>query len=225
MSITNALEDQVAFDVASAGKSCSTWYKIVGDLPNRTHRPLVVLHGGPGMTHEYLTVLSILASTHSIPVIFYDQIGNGRSTHLPEKKGNVTFWTDQLWLDELDNLLVHLGIQDDYAILGHSWGGMLGARHAALQPQGLKQLIIADSPADMHDWVNAQNALKTRLPQDVQDTLKKHEDARTWEDKEYLDAVDVFYQQFLCRLEKPWPDIVLRSIEWMEQDPTVYLTV
>lgn len=217
-------EGTVEFNVPSAGKPCQTWYKVFGDLANRTHRPLVVLHGGPGMAHEYLTVLSPLASSHSIPVILYDQIGNGKSTHLPEKNGDVTFWNDQLWLDELDNLLVHLGIQDDYSILGHSWGGMLGARHAALQPKGLKQLIIADSPADMKDWVKVQNELKTRLPQDVQDIITKHENAKTWEEKEYQDAVNVFYKQFLCRLEV-WPEALMESIHCIEQDPTVYYTV
>ena len=216
MSTLKIEEGEVEFNVESAGKPCKTWYKVVGDLSNSAHRPLIVLHGGPGIPHEYLTVLSALASMYSIPVIFYDQIGNGRSTHLPEKIGDTIFWTDKLWLDELDNLLVHLGIQDDYAILGHSWGGMLGARHAALQPMGLKQLVIADSPADMHDWVEVQNELKTRLPQDVQDILTKYDNARTWEDTEYQDAVQVFYREFLCRLET-YPDVLIKSLKWLEQ--------
>jgi len=224
MSTPIVVQGEVAFNVASAGKPCKTWYKVVGDLTNRTHRPLVTLHGGPGASHDYLTVLSALTSTHSIPLIFYDQIGTGLSTHLPEKNGDVSFWTEKLWLDELDNLLVHLGIQDDYAILGHSWGGMLGSRFSALQPNGLKQLIIADAPASMRDWMVAQNELKTRLPQEVQDALTKHENTKTWEDKEYQDAVQVFYRRFLCRLEI-WPDILLKSFEWIARDPTVYHTV
>jgi proline-specific peptidase len=222
MSTPNVFEGEVAFDVPSAGKPCKTWYKVVGDLA--THRPLVALHGGPGIPHDYLEVLSGLTNTYDIPVIFYDQIGNGLSTHLPEKNGDIDFWGDKLWLDELDNLLVHLGIQDDYALIGHSWGGMLGARHATLQPKGLKQLIIADAPADMHDWVAAQNELKTRLPQDVQDLITKHENARTWEHKEYQDSNLIFSKQFLCRLEK-WPDMMLKSMGWLEKDPTVYYTV
>ena len=58
-------------------------------------------------------------------VIHYDQIGNGRSTHLPDRGAD--FWTVDLFLDELDNLLAHLGIADRYHLLGQSWGGMLGA--------------------------------------------------------------------------------------------------
>ena len=77
----------------------------------------------------------------------YDQLGCGRSTHLPEKKGDNDFWTIELFLLELDNLLAHLGIQNDYALLGQSWGGQVAAEHAVRQPKGLKSLVIANSPA------------------------------------------------------------------------------
>jgi L-proline amide hydrolase len=77
----------------------------------------------------------------------YDQLGCGRSTHLPEKKGDGNFWTIGLFLSELDNLLSHLRIQDDYDILGQSWGGVLGNEHAVRQPKGLKKLILANTPA------------------------------------------------------------------------------
>ena len=76
--------------------------------------------GGPGVNHSYLLILSDLTKAHGIPLVLYDQLGNGLSTHLPEKMGDVGFWTEGLFLDELDNLLKHLGIQDDYDLLGHS---------------------------------------------------------------------------------------------------------
>lgn len=77
----------------------------------------------------------------------YDQLGCGRSTHLPEKKGDESFWTIKLFLLELDNLLSHLGIQDDYDLLGQSWGGDLAADYAILQPKGSKRLVLASAPA------------------------------------------------------------------------------
>jgi L-proline amide hydrolase len=77
----------------------------------------------------------------------YDQVGCGRSTLLPEKKGNESFWTVKLFLLELDNLLAHPGIEGDYNLFGQSWGGSLASEHAVLQPNGLKKLIIANSPA------------------------------------------------------------------------------
>jgi len=92
-------------------------------------------------------LITYTATLHDVPVIMYDQIGCGRSTHLPEKNGDAGFWSMSLFLSELDNLLSHLGIQDSYSLLGQSWGGTVAAEHAILHPKGLKKLIIADSSA------------------------------------------------------------------------------
>lgn len=85
-------EGEVEFVVPAAGKICKTWYKVVGALggPTSCH-PLVALHGGPGVNHAYLLVLSDLTRAHGIPLIVYDQIGTGNSTHLPEKIGDTAF--------------------------------------------------------------------------------------------------------------------------------------
>ncbi|KAJ7453865.1 proline-specific peptidase [Mycena latifolia] len=217
-----AIEREVEFTVAAAGKPCKTWYKVVGELGTR--RPLVALHGGPGVNHGYLGILSDLTQAHGVPLVLYDQIGTGYSTHLPEKMGDIQFWTEQLFLDELDNLLMHLGIQNDYDLLGHSWGGMLGSRHAAAQPQGLKHLVLVSAPADMVLWVEAQNRLRTKLSQDVQDVLDAHEKAGTTDSKEYQAAVGVFYARFLCTID-PFPEALTEGFGWIEKDPTVYLTM
>ena len=108
---TPNLTDAASFD-AHAGRPCQTSYKVYGDLKSGT-TPVVALHGGPGSTHHYIISIADLYVKYSIPVVFYDQLGNGDSTHLPEKVGDAgSFWTEQLFLDELDNLLRHLGIQD-----------------------------------------------------------------------------------------------------------------
>lgn len=125
MSQPQVIEGEVDFVVPAAGKPCKTWYKVIGDL--QSNKPLVALHGGPGCAHEYLLVLADLTSSLSIPIVLYDQIGNGQSTHLPEKNGDGSFWNEQLFLDELDNLLTHLGIKDNYDLLGHSWGKLATA--------------------------------------------------------------------------------------------------
>nr|GAT46239.1 proline iminopeptidase [Mycena chlorophos] len=218
-------EGEVPFSVAAAGKPCKTWYKIVGDLSAAdSRRPLVALHGGPGVNHAYLLILSDLTVKHNIPLIVYDQIGNGNSTHLPEKMGDVGFWTEQLFLDELDNLLTHLGVKDSYDILGHSWGGMLGSRHASLQPAGLERLVLASTPADMGLWVKSQNELRTQLPDDIQAVLDKHEHDGTTDSEEYQQAVGAFYARFLCRLD-PIPEPIAEGFGWIKKDPTVYLTM
>lgn len=162
-------EGTVQFHISGMDKECYTWYKVVGDLKNGTKRPLVGLHGGPGFAHDYLYPLVDLAEApHNIPVILYDQIGGGRSTHLPEKNGDEAFWDEQMFVDEFDNLLKHLGVQDDYDLLGHSWGGMLAQRIATKQPKGLKRLILTNSLADMKLWSTSVRRLLTQLPQETQ---------------------------------------------------------
>ncbi|KAL8727488.1 MAG: hypothetical protein Q9166_006012 [cf. Caloplaca sp. 2 TL-2023] len=204
-----------------------TWYEIHGNhsiSAKKTHRPLVVLHGGPGIPHDYLLPLTDLAGSYSIPVIFYDQVGCGRSTHLPERKHDTELWTPELFLAELDNLLEHLGMQDIYDILGQSWGGMLGALHAIRQPAGLKNLIIANSPADMESWVAAADRLRLELPEDVQEILRRCEREGTQGSEEYEKAMMVFYERHVCRVV-PLPAELEASFAWLKKDDTVYHTM
>ena len=194
-----------------------TWYRITGDLHNGL-TPLLVLHGGPGCTHDYVDAFKDIADSGRA-VIHYDQLGNGRSTHLPQWRAE--FWTVDLFRAELDNLLAHLDITHDYALLGQSWGGMLAAEHAVRRPAGLKALVIANSPADMHTWVSEANRLRKLLPDDVQATLLRHEQAGTLKDPAYLAASRQFYDRHVCRLT-PWPAEVARTFEQIDADPTVY---
>ncbi|KAF5368947.1 hypothetical protein D9758_003041 [Tetrapyrgos nigripes] len=210
-------------DIPSAGKPCRTWYRVYGSLSSGK-RPLVALHGGPGCTHDYLTDLTALTSKYNIPLVLYDQLGSGNSTRLPEKAGDTTFWTEDLFLSELHALLVHLGIQNDHDLLGHSWGGMLASRHASKQPKGLHRLIICSSPCSMGLWVEAASKLREQLPKEIQEALTKHETEGTTDSDGYKEAVEVFYNHFLCT-KKPWPDNLKRTMGLLEQDPTVYLTM
>jgi L-proline amide hydrolase len=194
-----------------------TWYRITGDL-NSGKTPLVVAHGGPGCTHDYVLALARLAD-EGRPVVHYDQLGGGRSTHLPERGGD--FWTVDLFLDELENLLVTLGINDRYFLLGQSWGGMLGAEHGIRQPPGLKALVISNSPASMDLWAEAATELRAELPPEIEATLSRHEAAGTTSDPEYLTAQQVYYDLHVCRVV-PNPPEVVRTFEILSEDPTVY---
>ena len=200
--------------------SYRTWYRVTGDLSARK-APLVVLHGGPGCTHDYVDAFKGIAA-RGRAVVHYDQLGNGRSTHLRDKGAN--FWTPRLFLDELENLLRHLNIDGRYHVLGQSWGGMLAAEHAVTQPKGLRALVIANSPASMELWVREANRLRDELPPQVQATLLRHERAGTTEDPEYKEAVRVFYDRHVCRVT-PWPEEVARTFKAIDEDPTVYMTM
>ena len=200
--------------------SWQTWYRVSGDLTSK-RTPLVVAHGGPGSTHDYVLAIAQLADVGR-PVIHYDQIGNGRSTHLRDRGAD--FWTVQLFLDELDNLLAHLEIADDYHLLGQSWGGMLGAEHAIRQPAGLRSLVLSNSPASMALWASEAKILRSRLPRSLEEALDRHEAAGTIQDPEYLAATAFYYDEHVCRVV-PNPPEVVRTFEWMTEDSTVYNTM
>ena len=194
-----------------------TWYRTTG-TPGGGRPTLVVVHGGPGSTHDYLRNLSALAAD-GWPVVHYDQLGNGGSTHLPSKPAG--FWTPELFLDELDNLLTRLRVADDYVLLGQSWGGMLAAWHASRRPAGLRGLIVANSPASYPTWLAEMRVLRAALPDGVDDVLRAHEAAGTTDSAEYFGAVRVFYDRHVCRLD-PWPRDYQASFMEIVNDPTVY---
>jgi L-proline amide hydrolase len=205
-------------------RTYQTWYRVTGDLDSG-RAPLVAVHGGPGSTHDYLLRLAELAEAagpDGRPVVHYDQLGNGGSTHLPQQDAG--FWTVDLFLAELDNLLTRLGIADDYVLFGQSWGGMLSAAHAARRPAGLRGLVIANSPASMPVWRSETAKLRAELPADVQAVLAQHEAAGTTDSPEYFQAAMAFYQRHVCRAD-PWPREVSATMMEIYNDPTVYYTM
>jgi L-proline amide hydrolase len=196
-----------------------TWYRVVGDSETPGKFPLVCLHGGPGAAHDYLESLQAMAETGR-RVIFYDQLGCGRSS-IPESKPEM--WTIQLYVDELNALRSALGL-DRIHLLGQSWGGMLGLEYALTQPQGLESLTVASSPASMIQWVEEANRLRADLPPDVQRTLLHHEEAGTVASPEYKAATDVFYERHVCRVS-PQPEYVRRTFDAIDRNPEVYHTM
>ena len=197
-----------------------TWYRVTGDLDSG-RSPLLVAHGGPGATHDYTLQIAGIANGGR-PVIHYDQLGNGSSTHLRDRGAD--FWTVELFLDEMDNLLTQLGVKNDYNLLGQSWGGMLGAEHAVLQPTGLRALVLSNSPASIPVWVAESQRLRAMLPQDTERALDRHEADGTIEDPEYLAATKAYYDEHVCRVV-PNPPEVQRSWDALDADKTVYGTM
>ena len=195
-----------------------TWYRIVGNGEEPGKLPLLVLHGGPGASHDYLEPLEAMANTGR-RVIFYDQLGGGNSDH----PHNPSMWTVELFVEELGAVRKALAL-DHLHILGQSWGGMLGMEYALTQPSGLASLTIADSPASMIQWVSEANRLRAQLPPEVQQTLLHHEQNGTTDSREYQDAMLVYYRRHVCRLDS-WPDCVTRTFEKLAQYPEVYNTM
>jgi L-proline amide hydrolase len=194
-----------------------TWYRVTGTRPSG--RPaLVAVHGGPGSTHDYLLSLAKLAEK-GWPVVHYDQLGNGGSTRLPDRPAS--FWTPELFLAELTNLLYALDLSDGYVLFGQSWGGMLAARHAADRPPGLRGLVIANSPASYPLWREEMDRLRADLPAEAEATLRHHEAAGTTESDEYHTAMRAFYDRHVCRIV-PWPSDYMASFMEVADNPEVY---
>lgn len=210
--------DQVIQEGRLPFRGFTDWYQIVGERTEPGKFPVLVLHGGPGMAHDYLEPIGALAATGR-QVIFYDQLGCGLSDHPHDP----ALWDVPLFVEEVSAVRTALGLENLH-ILGQSWGGMLGMEYALMQPAGLKSLIVANSPASMTQWVSEANRLRKELPEAVQAALTRHEAAGTTDSVEYVDAVNVFYSRHVCRIS-PLPEYVQRTFDQVEADPEVYHTM
>ena len=188
------------------------WYRSVGE----GGIPLLCLHGGPGMTHNYIDPLEDLSDRRQ--VIFYDQLGCGRS----DKPDDTALWTVPHFVREVEAVRGALQL-DRFHLFGSSWGGQLSMQYVLdYQPTSLVSLLMSGSPASMPRWVEGCAELFADLPADVQEVITRHENTGFTSCPEYLGAVSVFYKRHLCRLD-PWPDGLERT--FAEMSPVVYETM
>ncbi|GAA3112328.1 proline iminopeptidase-family hydrolase [Pseudonocardia yunnanensis] len=199
-----------------------TWVRVLHPAePNEERRPVVVLHGGPGMAHNYTLAVGALGHDGR-RVVHYDQIGCGNSSHLPDAPPE--FWTIELFVAELRNLVERLGLTDGFHLLGHSWGGMLAPEYVLRHPGGVASMTLANGLASMSLFAQGITELLGAMPRETQDLIAEHERAGTTDSAEYLSAVDQFYRRHICRLD-PWPQDLQDSFANVENDPTVYGTM
>jgi proline-specific peptidase len=191
------------------------WYHIVGGGAAQENIPLLCLHGGAGIPHDYIENLADLASD-TRRVILYDQLGCGRS----DQPDDTSLWQVDRFVEELGIIRRELGL-DKVHLLGQSWGGMLAIEYALTQPQGLVSLILASTLSSMPLWVAEANRLRNELPTQVQETLLRHESAGTTDDPEYQQAMTVFYERHVIRIV-PMPEQVKRALDQVGQ---VYYTM
>src|SRR5919201_5123672 len=139
------------------------WYCSVGD----GGVPLLCLHGGPGFPHDYLEALEELADQR--PVIFYDQLGCGRS----DRPDDVSLWTVDRFVEELATVREALGL-DRLHLFGSSWGGMLAMQYVLDRQPELESLILASSPASMPRWAKEGAELVEELPEEARREIDRH---------------------------------------------------
>jgi proline-specific peptidase len=209
------------FKYANAPEHLQTYFRIVGDLTPFSI-PLICIHGGPGLTHHYLLNHSLLSESSNIPIIFYDQIGSGLSTHFPQSTSPSLFTVD-LFLSELSQLISHLTARysfTKYSILGSSWGGMLSSCFAAsLQPPNLHKLILANAPASKALSTQNRNLYRKALTQEQQQILDSCEREGKCRTEAYQEVLDVFFKTHICNVEPPQE--FLESFRFSKEDRTV----
>lgn len=174
-------------------KGYKTWFEIHGDL-SWDATPLLVLHGGPGYPHDYLNPLEALAM-HEVPVIFYDQLGCGKS----DKPDDSDLWTIELFVQEIDTIRNALGLAK-INLFGHSWGGTLALEYIFTDPVGVEKLILSSPLLDTAAWLQETDRLKDLLPGETAAIMRFHEKAGTTDTQEYKDAYQLFVEQFVCRI-------------------------
>jgi proline iminopeptidase len=170
------------------------WYRIVG-FGDKT--PLLLLHGGPGAPSYYLEMLAALGDER--PVVFYDQLGAGRS----DMPSDTTLWTIERFVRELALVREALDL-DRVHILGQSWGTMLAVDYMLTRPVGVESLILSSPALSIPSWIADTDSLLRLMPPEVQEVVRVHEEAGTTDSPEYMEATMEFYGRHLAR-RHPWP--------------------
>jgi L-proline amide hydrolase len=191
------------------------WYRITGGGADHERVPLLALHGGPGIPHDYIKNLADLASD-SRGVILYDQLGCGRS----DQPDDTSLWRVDRFVEELATVRRELELERIH-LLGQSWGGMLAIEYMLTQPEGIVSLVLASTLSSMPLWVAEANRLRNELPPEIQATLLRHEHAGTTDSAEYQQAMMAFYERHVIRVV-PMPDQVKRALD---QAGPVYYTM
>ncbi len=194
-------------------------YSTINDVPiyykyfesKGASKTLVVLHGGPGATHDMDLPLAEL-SDRGISVFFYDQYGCGKSGETPDYPSR---FTTEYYMDELEQLRRSVLEGRKIYVMGHSWGGMLGLAYATKHQDQMHALISTGGISSVPFYTNEVNTWIEALPDELKQAIHKYERLGDYSNPEYLKAVDYFYHEHLLRL-KDWPPemyIGMKSID------------
>lgn len=168
--------------------------------------PLIVVHGGPGMTWDYLEGFDALAQ-EGVPIAYYDQLGSGRSTGAM----NPSAVTMTALLEQLGMVISSVAKGGPYLLLGHSAGAVLALEHALARPDGLAGLIIANGFAAAADIESDIRRWRDALPPDARSAIIMGERTGDRSGPAYQAAVSAFFARHVCRIE-PLPSGLVRTL-------------
>lgn len=183
-----------------------TFYRTVGARNDRA--PLVLLHGGPGSSHNYFETLDRLSETSGRQIIMYDQLGCGKSS-IPDDHPEL--YTKETWVKELENLREKLHLRELH-LLGQSWGGMLAIIYLCdYRPKGVKSLILSSTLSSASLWSKELHRMIKYLPIEEQAAIHRAEITSDFSDPAYLKANEHFMNQHAIDMTKSWPEAVMRK--------------
>tara|TARA_X000001036_G_scaffold221548_1_gene207325 strand:- start:342 stop:1355 length:1014 start_codon:yes stop_codon:yes gene_type:complete len=187
----------------------NVWTKRVGNNPTKK---VLLLHGGPGANHEYFQAIDSYFPKESIEYYYYDQLGSSFS----DKPKDQSLWTIERFVDEVEQVRLALGLdENNFIILGHSWGGILGLEYAFKHQNRMKALIISNMVPSIPDYIKyANDVLAPKLDPSVLKKIREYENAGDYTNTEYLGLIEEhYYPKHVLRMPlEEWPNPVTRSL-------------
>lgn len=194
--------------VPVAGGKYKVWTKKIGSGPVK----VLLLHGGPGFTHEYLEAMESFLPQAGIEMYYYDQLGCGNS----DQPDDPSLWTLPRYLEEVEEVRKGLGL-DNFVLYGHSWGGVLGIEYALKHQRHLRGLVISNMTAGMQSLLKHLDTIKQQLPPASLAKLLELEAKEAYDTPEYQQIMmEDLYPKVICRIT-PWPEPVERTFRHANQ--------
>jgi proline iminopeptidase len=187
------------------------WTKRIGNNPRIK---VLLLHGGPGGTHEYFECFESLLPKEGIEFIEYDQL----ESYYSDQPNDSSLWTTEHFVEEVEQVRQALGLnKDNFYLLGHSWGGILAMEYALKYQDNLKGLIISNMVASIPAYEKYNAVLRSKMRKTLVDSLQSYENRGLYKDSVYQSLVfSEYYKQHLCRLAE-WPEPVNRMFKHLSE--------
>jgi proline iminopeptidase len=191
----------------------NVWTKKVGNNPRIK---MLLLHGGPGGTHELFKIFENYLPNAEIEFYYYNQLGS----FLSDQPNDNSLWTVERFVDEVEQVRKALGLsKDNFYLLGHSWGGILALEYALLHQNNLKGLIISNMMSNAPDYAAyAENVLAKRMDPLVLKAIREIEANKDYQNPKYMELlIPNFYVEHFCRLQ-PWPDVFNQALSHLNNE-------
>ena len=184
------------------------WTKRFGNNPKIK---ILLLHGGPAMTHEYMECFETFFQREEFEFYEYDQLGS----YYSDQPTDSSLWTTDRFVEEVEQVrtAIHADSSNFY-VLGNSWGGILAMQYALKYQQNLKGLIVANMMASVPDYGKyADEVLAKQMKPEVFAEIQALEAKGDYNNPRYMELlIPNFYNEHICRL-KEWPEALNRSMK------------